>query len=58
MIVLTIPFVTPLYSPLKIRGDEGELFVEKFSVKKTLAWHVFVKDLSLAKVDQPMDDQV
>jgi hypothetical protein len=36
----------------------GKLFVDKFLVKKPLGYTVFVKDLSMAKMNMPMDDQV
>jgi hypothetical protein len=51
-------FVTPLYSPLKLRGDEGGLFVDKFLVKKSFRHIAFIKHMPLAKVNMPMDDQV
>jgi hypothetical protein len=36
----------------------GKLFVDKFLVKKPLGCTAFVKDLSMAKMNMPMDDQV
>jgi hypothetical protein len=36
----------------------GKLFVDNFLVKKPLGYTVFVKDLSMAKMNMPMDDQV
>jgi hypothetical protein len=57
MIVCNIPLRTPPFPP-QVKGDEERLFVDKFLVKKSLGCTAFVKDLSMAKMNMPMDDQV